>query len=448
MTIVQKRELKAIPAVADAAALKETLWLNDKLTPSGEQRITAVTPDQIADAHARLERFAPYIAKVFPETASEGGRIESELAEIGGMKQFLQDRYCADIQGRLMLKKDSDLPIAGSVKARGGIYEVLAHAEDLAIKAGLLKETDSYTILAEQRFQDFFGKHTVQVGSTGNLGLSIGIMSAKLGFKVIVHMSSDAKAWKKDLLRSHGVTVVEYRDDYCAAVEQGRKNSDEDPASYFVDDENSVNLFLGYSVAGERLAAQLRERQIAVDADHPLFVYLPCGIGGAPGGITYGLKQLFGDHVHCFFTEPTEACCMMLGMATGLHDGISVRDFGISGKTDADGLAVGRPSAFVGRVMEPLISGIATIEDQKLYDLMRGLLATENTFIEPSSCAAFAVLIRPADLSAYVKEQGLTEKMANATHIAWATGGRMVPDKTREIYLHTALRSEFGVGKV
>lgn len=431
--------IDTIPAVADAAALKETFWLNDKKLPEAEQNITEVNPDQIKDASDRLIRFAPYLKKVFPELEATNGIIESELRAIPSMQKFLNDTYQADIEGKLMLKMDSDLPVSGSVKARGGIYEVLKHAEDLALESGKLKVTDDYSILADPEFLEFFGQYTVQVGSTGNLGMSIGIMSAKLGFHVIVHMSADAKQWKKDLLRSRGVEVIEYADDYCAAVEQGRKNSDADPMSYFVDDENSQNLFMGYSVAGERLKKQLEEQNIIVDEDHPLFVYIPCGIGGAPGGVTYGIKQIFGDNVHCFFTEPTHACCMMLGMATGLHDSVSVKDFGIDGRTDADGLAVGRPSAFVGRVIQPMLSGIATIQDRKLYDLMRGLLKEEDIFIEPSSCAAFAALIRPEDVKKYIKEQNLTDKMKNATHIAWATGGRMVPEETREIYIKTGL---------
>lgn len=249
----------------------------------------------------------------------------------------------------------------------------------------------------------------------------------------------DAKQWKKDLLRSRGVEVIEYADDYCAAVEQGRKNSNEDASNYFVDDENSKNLFLGYSVAGERLKHQLDEMKIVVDSEHPLFVYIPCGIGGAPGGVTYGLKQVYGDNVHCFFTEPVHACCMMLGMSTGLHDQVSVKDFGIDGRTDADGLAVGRPSAFVGKVVEPVLSGIAAIEDKKLYDLMRGLLDREGIFIEPSACASFTALIRPENLKGYLEKEGLLDKMKHAAHIAWATGGNMVPEEMRKTYLGMGL---------
>ncbi len=434
-----QKYMDTIPAVGDASRQKETFWLNDKKIPNGEKKIDLLQPNQIEDARLRLERFAPYLKKVFPELEETGGIIESELREIAGMKDYLDKTYGAALEGRLMLKMDSHLPVSGSVKARGGIYEVLKHAEDLVMESGLLRDTDDYRVLAEPKFQEFFGKHTVQVGSTGNLGMSIGIMSAKLGFHVIVHMSADAKQWKKDLLRSRGVEVIEYSDDYCAAVEQGRKNSDADEMSYFVDDENSKNLFLGYSVAGERLKTQLEEQKIVVDKDHPLFVYIPCGIGGAPGGVTYGLKQIYGDNVHSFFTYPVYACCMLFGMATGLQDQVSVKDFGIDGKTDADGLAVGRPSAFVGKVMEPVLSGIATVEDWKLYDLMRGLLDREEIFIEPSSCASFAVLIRPDDLKAYIEKEGLSGQMKNATHIAWATGGNMVPEETRKTYLTMGL---------
>lgn len=436
--------LTKYPSLKNVSELKEVFWLNPKMIPY-EEAAPAINIDiaAIDDAEMRLKKFAPLIEKVFPETLPSHGIIESPIIEINNMKKKLQELYKLEFSGKLLLKMDSHLAIAGSVKARGGIYEVLMYAETLAMKNGILKEDDDYSIMAEQKYRDFFGKYKIQVGSTGNLGLSIGITSAALGFNVTVHMSVDAKQWKKDLLRSKGAKVVEYDSDFSKAVEEGRKLSDQDPMSYFVDDENSMNLFLGYSVAARRLEEQLNNMNIVIDEAHPLFVYLPCGVGGAPGGITYGLKSVYKDNVHCFFVEPTHAPSMLIGMATGLHNDISVQDLGIDGKTHADGLAVGRPSKLVGKMMDYILGGVFTIDDYKLYDYMRYLHETENINIEPSACAAFEGFVKletTEEGKRYIKQHSLENKMKNAIHTAWATGGNLVPEEINKQFLSTYLR--------
>lgn len=151
----------------------------------------------IEDADLRLRRFAPFIKEVFPETKDNNGLIESELVPVPTIASEVIKKYQLPAPVNLYLKKDSHLPISGSVKARGGIYEVLFHAEKLALEAGMLHTSDDYAIFNSEKFRDFFSQHKIVVASTGNLGLSIGIISSHLGFKCDVHMSHDAKSLEK-----------------------------------------------------------------------------------------------------------------------------------------------------------------------------------------------------------------------------------------------------------
>lgn len=419
---------KELPLLNEVINFKEVFWTNPLYQTDSESSL--LTFKDILDAEERLFRFAPYIAKVFPETESNNGLIESPLVSVLQMKRELEKINHIEIPGQLLLKSDSHLPISGSIKARGGIYEVLKYAEDLALKHQMITLEGDYSVFAEPTFKDFFSRYSIAVGSTGNLGLSIGIMSAKLGFNVYVHMSADAKKWKKDLLREKGVHVIEHNSDFSEAVAQGRKQAAEDPHMYFVDDESSHHLFLGYSVAAIRLKKQLEELNIQVNAENPLFVYLPCGVGGGPGGVTFGLKQVFKEHVHCFFAEPTHSPCMLLGLMTGLHDQVSVQDFGLDNQTEADGLAVGRPSGFVGKFLEKEINGIYTVNDDKLLTLLTILADTEGIYLEPSALAGFSGPVKLLKAHA----GGNNNSLMNATHIVWGTGGSMVPAEEMKNY--------------
>lgn len=400
-------------------------WHNPQRLPASEglKRVGFTLAD-VQDAAERLQRFAPLIADAFPESRARGGIIESDIVGIPAMQQALAQQ--GHLPGKLWLKKDSHLPISGSIKARGGIYEVLVLAEKLALESGEFSEQDDYRRLLTPQFRQLLGRYKIAVGSSGNLGLSIGIMGATLGFQVIVHMSSDAREWKKQRLRAHHVTVVEHQNDYSVAVEQGRQTAAEDPYCFFIDDEHSSTLFLGYAVAGLRLPAQLAALGIGVDETHPLCVYLPCGVGGGPGGVAFGLKLAFGDAVRCYFAEPTHSPCMLLGLSTGYHEAISVQDIGLDNHTIADGLAVGRASGFVGRAMASLIDGCYTLSDQRLSDLQRLLDHSESVQLEPSALAGMQGPL-------WIGKDPST--LNTTTHLVWATGGSMVPEEEMQRYL-------------
>ncbi len=396
-------------------------WRNPNLLPSPAFSFTA---QDVQDAKARLKRFAPWIAQRFPETAAANGIIESPLSDISPMIAPLTQKDGTAIHSRLLLKRDDSLPISGSVKARGGIYAVLKHTEDILSHTGLISQSDDYRKIALPPIRDFLSGKKLAVGSTGNLGLSIGIIGAALGYQTSVYISREAREWKKLLLREKSVRVVESEKDYEAAVAAGRAESAADPDSFFIDDERSADLYLGYAVAAARLKKQLDEAGIPVDQHHPLYVMLPCGVGGGPGGITFGLKLIFGRAVHCYFAEPVQAPCMLLAMVTGKGSAVCAQDFGLSGITAADGLAVTRASDMVYREMKQNLDGCFTLRDEELFEYLRMLNRSCSIQIEPSACAGFG------GIRSIAAECG-----PSGTILIWSTGGGMVPEAEMKNYL-------------
>ncbi|OBU88314.1 D-serine ammonia-lyase [Chromobacterium subtsugae] len=423
----------SLPASLSAQLLSKRamLWLNDQagVAPMPPRPQAA----DIESARTRLQRCQGLLARLFPDLSACGGVIASPLLPLAKLQQAQGGD--AAREGAWLLKADHALPVAGSIKARGGFHEVLALAEELALRHGLLDAAGDRAALAEPAARACFSQYTVMVGSTGNLGMSIGLIAAALGFRAVVHMSVEAKAWKKDRLRRHGVQVIEHAGDYAQAVAAGRAAAAADPATHFVDDEQSLALFLGYAAAARELAEQLRAAGRAVDAERPLFVYLPCGVGGAPGGIAFGLKALYGEHVHCFFAEPAASPCMLVQLAAGAAAPVSVYDIGLDNRTEADGLAVGLASPLASPLMARLLSGVFTVEDAQLFTGLLQLFETEGIALEPSAAAGLPGpdwICRSAAGRAYLDLHGLAGRLGSATHVIWSTGGSLVPEAEHE----------------
>ena len=415
----------------DPSTKEPVFWINPERTatalPGNTWEGRQIGVQDIEKAAQRFQRFSSVLKVLFPELQDSNGIIESPLIRVPRLQSELGLPL---VCGKLFVKADHTLPVAGSIKARGGIHEVLEFAERIGLERGLIT-TAAPDNLISPTGEQLLSQYRVAVGSTGNLGLSIGVIASALGFETTVHMSADAKEWKKKRLRDRGVQVIEHEGDYAAAVAAGRAEADKDAYCHFVDDESSFSLFAGYSAAALPLKQQLVEQGVVIDADHPLFVYVPCGVGGAPGGIAFGLAHAFGPNVHCFFAEPTASACFLVAMMDQSGSHPSVYDIGLDNRTEADGLAVPQASECAVGVMRPALSGVFTVEDEVLFRHVHTAAITEELRIEPSAAAAFdgpRWLTSSASGRSYLADHNLDQHLANATHIIWTTGGLFVPD--------------------
>ena len=86
--------IKENPILDDISKEKEVVWINPKKVDyETSMKNSELTMADIDDAESRLERFAPFIMKCFPETKPRNGIIESELVAIPKMQKQIKRSF-------------------------------------------------------------------------------------------------------------------------------------------------------------------------------------------------------------------------------------------------------------------------------------------------------------------------------------------------------------------
>jgi len=99
--------IEEYPLLKEIIDLKEVLWTNSQYSDFEEgMKNVSLNEDDVLDAEERLNRFAPYIAKVFPETKEENGIIESPIVNINNIVTLTKKSA--------ILKNKIELPVSKS----------------------------------------------------------------------------------------------------------------------------------------------------------------------------------------------------------------------------------------------------------------------------------------------------------------------------------------------
>ena len=237
---------------------------------------------------------------LFPSLIHAQGIIESPLLDADRLQLRMSPR--GGPVGRWLIKADHALPVAGSVKARGGVYEVLLHAESVARRHGLMNVTGR-----RRDARASSGARALRATSCGGCvhrkswiecrcdGGRPGISDHRAHVVGCQGLEKNAPAvggvckwWNMRATSRRPLRRVADRRRIC----QMRTSSTT---------RNRRISFGDIALRALRLQRQLASRGIRVDARHPLFVYLPCGVGGAPGGVTFGLRHLYRGQRALFF---------------------------------------------------------------------------------------------------------------------------------------------------
>lgn len=92
--------IKKFPELSSVVALRETIWINPGLKKMNETFTLPLNNTDMEEGKAFMQRYAPFIAKIFPETTAMSGQIISPLVEIENFRNNRNKNLASKISGR------------------------------------------------------------------------------------------------------------------------------------------------------------------------------------------------------------------------------------------------------------------------------------------------------------------------------------------------------------
>ncbi len=251
--------------------------------------------------------------------------------------------------------------------------DVFLKCENLQ-RAGSFKIRGAYTRMSALSEEERAGG--VVAASAGNHAQGVALAASLLGISATVYMPTGAPIPKVAATRGYGAEIVFHGQTVDECLVRARAHAEEH-GSVLIHPFDHADVVAGQGTLGLEIVEQCPQVRT---------VLVCTGGGGLLAGVAAAIKAVRPD-VQVVGVQAESAAAYPPSLAAG-HP-VALTEMA----TMADGIAVGRPGDVPFALVESLVDGIVTVEEEALSRALLFLLERAKLVVEPAGAAAVAALM-------------------------------------------------------
>jgi threonine dehydratase len=235
----------------------------------------------------------------------------------------------------------------------------------------------------------------VVAGSAGNHAQALAYAARTRGIACTVYVPATASVAKIGAIEAFGARVLDGGDSVDSCIARARDYAAEHGAT-FVHPFDDIEVLKGQAGVGLELCEQVEDLAKVI---------VPVGGGGLACGIALAIRSL-RPQVEIVGVQ-ADACAPLADLMNGRPPRAPIA-------TIADGIAIKRPGELTRPLIEQLLDGIVTVQDDQIAAAMMLLLERSKLLAEGAGAAATAALL-----------VGATEPAARGATVVVISGGNV-----------------------